>query len=286
MLPKNSKPILVIDCSNLCYQAFFTMGDLSCDGMPVGVIYGFLWRIIKLVEKYNGTNKIYFVFDSQRSYRKKIYPEYKANRKDRPPIDNIEDLYYQIDQLRTEVLPDMGFKNIFRQAFYESDDIIAKIVQDTNKEQFVIVSSDNDLWQLLDYHVHIDDNKGELKTREWFLEFSGGLAPWFWAEAKAHAGCSSDFVIGIKGVGDKTALKYLREELKSGKAFDAIKAGEEQIKFNRPLVFLPFKGKNPIEYEISVDRITKRKIKNVFEKFKFKSMLEPLNLEKWSVYYA
>lgn len=275
-------PIVILDCNNLCYQAFFTMGNLSNEELPVGVIYGFLRRLATIAKKFN-TKEFYFVFDSQRSYRKKIYPEYKAKRKTNP-VENIEHLYNQISQLRMEVLPDLGFKNIFLAPSYESDDVIAYIVRNDNKRNYIIVSTDTDLWQLLNYHVSVYNFK-EVLTRKWFMEYSGGLDPWFWGEVLAIKGCTSDNVKGVDGVGEKTALKYLRGELQTGKALLDINNNKELIQFNRQLVHLPFKGKKGIELEFRKDKTTRRKFDFIFDKFRFVSLLRDDQFYKYEIFW-
>jgi len=242
---------LLIDGNNLCYQAFFTMGDLSNEEIRVGVIYGFTRKIQYLSQKYK-TSRFIFYFDSQRNQRKKIYPEYKAKRRENP-VPGIEHLYDQISLLRKEILPELGFKNIFIQAGYESDDLIAHTTLEQRNKQYIIVSNDNDLWQLLDYHVEIHNSKGNLLNLKWFMDTYSGLHPWYWGQIKAVMGCTTDNVVGVNGVGEKTATKYFCGELKKGKAFEAIESSKEIIDRNRKLVHLPFKGNPPIEIKIKKD---------------------------------
>ena len=127
-------------------------------------------------------------------------------------------------QLRKEILPALGFKNIFLKAGYESDDIITFVIDQNRGEHYpiVIVSSDNDLLQLIDYDTSFYNFKERI-TFDIFTKRIDGLAPWYWAEAKAIGGCDSDNVKGIKGISDPAksfnkdtgkytsgALKYLK----------------------------------------------------------------------------
>ena len=81
---------LIIDCNNLCYGSFYTFGELSHEEKKTGVIFGFLLQLLSLVEKFEA-NKFMFCWDSERNYRKIIYPEsgfvrYGINRRSPPFI--------------------------------------------------------------------------------------------------------------------------------------------------------------------------------------------------------
>jgi len=136
---------ILFDCSFLCHRARFTTGALDN-----GVIFGFLSSVIDICEAFECYNPI-FIWDSKKSHRKKIFPYYKKKRrKDLTPEELLElkECFRQMDVLRSEIIPDMGFKNSFRQTGLEGDDLIAKIVLDMNnsKHRFIIVSSDQDLY--------------------------------------------------------------------------------------------------------------------------------------------
>ena len=121
---------IIVDSSSLIYSAFFTTGSLSYDGKDTGIIYGFLRKVLRIGEKFK-TNKFYFCFDHRINYREKIYPEYKANRNNRKKeMTDIEkqqkqSRIKQTDELREKVLYRLGFKNIYYQEGYESDDLMA-----------------------------------------------------------------------------------------------------------------------------------------------------------------
>lgn len=94
------------------------------------------------------------------------------------------------------------------------------------------------------------------------------------------ANCSSDEVAGVPGVGEKTALKYIKGELPEHyKVYKTIvsKKGKKIINRNKSLVILPFRG-TP-KCDLQPDTVSKIKLKGVAEKYKFKSILQ--DLENW-----
>jgi len=115
-----SDPWLVLDCNLLCYRAHFSTGQLSFDNNPTGVIYGFL-RDINVLQTIHATKKIAFCFDKGKPKRKEILRTYKqGRRKERTPeeIETFNELGIQINQLRDEILPEIGFRNVFGQSGY------------------------------------------------------------------------------------------------------------------------------------------------------------------------
>jgi len=280
---------LVIDCNNLGYAAAHTTGSFSFGGHPTGVIYGFLSQVLSLSGRFQ-TSRFVFCWDSRQSYRKLIYPRYKENRHKKDlseeEQENLRIIFHQFQQLHQEILPKLGFKNNYRQTGYEADDLIAHVVQ-RFPGNHVIVSSDNDLWQLIDLGrdtsiVIFNPRKKNILDHERFMS-SFGIPPRKWAEVKAIAGCSSDNVEGIPGVGEKTAIKYLTGGLTKGKVHQKIVSSDPIIRRNRELVYLPFAAKVPIKIKrlnrhevFSPDRFVE-----VFDQFGFESFLERDKFRRW-----
>jgi 5'-3' exonuclease len=228
-----------------------THGDIA-----TGVVYGFLRDIATLLTLHN-TKQIAFCFDHGKPKRARLYPAYKANRKP----ESIEDKEHrsernrQINLLRNEYLPAIGFKNVFWQEGYEADDLIASIVRSNARlTDIAILSSDKDLYQLLSPRVFMW-NRGKKTTLQSFYQ-EWGIKPDRWAEVKAMAGCTSDNIEGIDGVGEKTAIKFLKGELKAGsKAWKEINARQGLILKNLQLTTLPFP--NTLEPVIQKDSVTR-----------------------------
>lgn len=256
---------LILDCHYLCHRAFYVFGGLSHDGMSTGIAFGFL-KDIEILKKRFSTNNIAFCWDLGRPLRMKEDKNYKANRKSRKKdltpeeVATMTDFRVQIKAIRKVYLRIMGFRNNFYQKGFEADDLIASLCINTlrQKDRAIIVSADHDLYQLLSNRVSVyHPQKKELVTKKSFF-MSQGIKPSKWHEVKAIAGCSSDNVKGVVGVGEKTAIKYLRDELKKeSKAYQNIKAaeGNGMIEGNLKLVRLPFVGVNTLR--LRKDRMSK-----------------------------
>jgi 5'-3' exonuclease len=152
----------------------------------------------------------------------------------------------QVTRLREDVLPALGYKNLFCETGYEADDLIAWASGRMARPRDVaLVSGDEDLWQLLRKDVHafrpVSDT---VFTKEDFLDRFFGLAPPFWPEVKALAGCTSDTIPGIGGVGQITAAKFLvGESVSDAKRRDIMSFMKtDQYKINLELVTLPYPG--------------------------------------------
>jgi DNA polymerase-1 len=245
----SNKTRLVIDCSYLCYKAFYVGSrDLSYEEKTTGVMFSFLMQVFKLARTFD-TRSFVFCWDSGKRYRRRIYPEYKMKRQELTEQEKEEKkvLYSQVNELRVKVLPRMGFRNNFIETGHEADDLIAQIVMDNGG--CVVVSGDKDLYQLLD-RCDLYLSNGRRFTMDDFVDLYGIIPP-KWVLAKAMGGCDSDEVPGIQGVGDPAkstsskALSYLRGELTSGVVFDRIESdeGQEVIRRNLKLVGLPFSGR-------------------------------------------
>ena len=244
---------IIIDSNGLAYRSLFSMGDLSYQNSKTGVIYGFLSEVRNLSEKF-GTNQFIFCWDSRHSYRKEIDPEYKSNRGDLSEIQRkvVEDAHIQFDLLRNEILPMMGFKNVFIQPGYESDDLIAWLIFRL-PDHYIIVTGDDDLLQLLteskNCPVRIYNLSKKIVIEEKDFVSKYGIKPSQWSMVKAMGGCTSDCVRGIPGVGKESAIKYLNGVLKEGSIKNKIESDVGKIITQEclQLVHLPLLGDRDID---------------------------------------
>ena len=241
------KTWLILDVHFLAYRAFHTTRDLSFKGRASGVIYGFFKALTDLKDEFC-TDRVAFCFEHRHLFRRDIYPSYKGRRLTKKitpeEAQARKSMTIQISNLQNRYLPRIGFKNIFSFCGMEADDIMAKIAQEAT-DDIVIVTADKDLYQCLRPNVSIYSPIKRIRlTEEWFVK-KYRVKPWKWAVVKAIAGCASDEVEGIKGVGEITALKFLRGDLeKNSKAYRAIcsREGKAIIRRNRKLVELPYEG--------------------------------------------
>ena len=244
---------LIIDANALCHKAKHSLGDLTHETMHVGVIFGFLSQILRYAKEFE-TNKFAFVWDSKKSHRLKLFPAYKEARrsKEKTPeeIEIDKAAYEQFDRLYEEILPKLKVKNNFKFDGYEGDDLIASIIKCYPEEEFIIASGDEDLYQCLSDNVGMIKGKKLYTKKDFIKEYN--IDPAQWSEVKAIAGCDTDGVPGVRGVGEKTAIKYLNDELTPHlKGYKSIVSPEGKAIRNRnvPLVKLPFKDCPAIELQ-------------------------------------
>lgn len=257
-----NQQLLVFDAHYLCHRAYHTSGKLSYGDKPTGVIYGFLRSILTLKELFN-TDRVVFCFEGDNLFRKEDYPNYKLRRiKENSSVEELQErarMKSQISMLRDVYLPQIGFKNIFCAQGYESDDLMAVLAQRAQAtDRVVLITADQDLFQCLRPGVIMySPHQQKVFNEKWFTK-TYRIPPRKWALVKAIAGCKSDNVAGIVGVGEKTALRFIRGELPDCAIYKKILSveGRYQVRLNRALVELPYKGcVCPMlrEDEISVD---------------------------------
>lgn len=273
------RPILVVDSSCLAHISKHSTKGLSYGHRNTGVIFGFLMHVNRLANKF-ATNRIVFCWDSRKSKRRSFFKEYKSSRyKRRMTPEEAEEnriASEQFNQLRLDIIPSFGFQNSFIQTGYEADDLIAKVVGSSNGDDFIIISTDNDLLQLLGKNVRLFDPKTKKISTEVQFECDRGIKASKWAEVKAVAGCSSDSVPGILGVGEKTAVRYLKDDLpKTTKAFQRIESdeGQEIIIRNRTLVTLPFPGVKELCVRFDDEVLSLNYFRKMCKELGFKSFL-------------
>lgn len=273
------KSTLLIDSHHICYRSMFTIGDLLFEDKGTGVIFGFLRQIQDLAVRFDYPQFI-FAWDSTNSYRREMYPEYKRKDKKMTPemVDLLNVAKPQFHTTRTQILPQIGFNNNLLQTGLEADDLIAQFYIHNSYEKMVIVSSDNDLYQLLDSQVKMWNIKDKKFYTNQNLKKEWGVDPASWVRIKAIAGCLGDNIKGVPGVGYITAIKEIQGLLK-GKKHDAIQANKELIDFNWKLVCLPHPKTKPIT--LVPDTFSLREFEDICLKYGFNSMLNKRNYEIW-----
>jgi len=238
---------VLIDLSYLAHRARCALHGLEHEDYPTGVIFGFLEQLRSIcTDPKVLSNRVALFADSKKSHRKQSFPEYKQKRVDNRTEEEREQISIMWDQVRllqTKILPESGFK-IYRQVGLESDDLIAMAASqfEGTQTQAIMVTSDGDLYQCIRDSVHwYDPSRGTCHNPASFLA-ARGISPHRWGEVKSIAGCSSDGVPGIQGVGEQTAVKYLTGCLPSRyKTYQAITSenGQRIVARNKPLVILP-----------------------------------------------
>jgi len=276
---------IALDCASLLFANAYKLKQLKANEIETGAIYG-LFRNLLFISQHFHCNKFLFCWDSKKSDRKELFPEYKAKRRKKreedPELDEIfQALFTQIDRLKHEILPQCGFNNQFEQDGKEADDILADIV--LHYENVVMVTNDEDMFQMLDMCDIWSPGKQKLWSERSFIKHYD-IMPLDWVRVKSIAGCKSDEIPGVVGVGEKTAIKWINETLAPQyKSYKAIENGQEIIKRNKVLVELPIHGTETSI--IRKDTLDFESFENVCEKYMFHSFLEQY-VSEWENFFA
>ena len=208
-----SKKILLIDGNSMANRAFYaTMGRMmkTPTGISTNAVYGFFQIMFKTIEEEN-PDKIIVAFDiSSSEKRTKIFSEYKAGRHKTP-----EDLTMQFPIIK-ELLRMMNIPIVQKDGI-EADDILGAIAKKEGKKgnKIIILTGDRDYFQLVDINVNIRYPKTIMGKTEYIIydnykvNEEYGLTPEKLIEVKALMGDASDNIPGVKGIGEKTALKLI-----------------------------------------------------------------------------
>ena len=252
------KPWALVDFSNLAHRALHTLQGMSHNEVPTGIIFGFFQQLLTVCnDPYIASNRVALFFDSRQSYRRRSYPEYKAKKHQEATPEELNILkvfVQQVKVLRDEILPGIGFP-CYRQIGLESDDLIASAADSLrdgmSKERVaVVVTADHDLFQVISDNTHwYDPYRGKYLDVVGYRKETELSSVDQWALFKALAGCHSDNVKGVPGVGTKTAILYLSGVLPiTSKKHLAIVSDEGKKTFQRNLglVRLPHAKTKPV----------------------------------------
>jgi len=198
----------LIDASVYVFRAYYSMPDDMVDdnGNPINALYGFCRFIGDFMEQVR-PEYIAVLFDESlsKSFRSRIYPDYKANRDPAPP-----ELRRQFEQCRAFTRA-LGLMNMGH-ADYEADDLIGTLVESGRRTGIpsTIVTRDKDLAQLVTRSDVFWDFAGRGKLRYDDIPGVFGVWPEQIADFLALAGDAVDNIPGVPGVGKKTAGALLQ----------------------------------------------------------------------------
>ncbi|ENN92500.1 DNA polymerase I [Bartonella schoenbuchensis] len=246
--------LFLVDGSGYIFRAYHALPPLKRkrDGLPVGAVAGFcnmLWKL--LCDARNtavGIVPTHFavIFDySSDTFRKQIYPQYKANRA-APP----EDLIPQFALIR-QATKAFNLPCIEKEGF-EADDLIATYARLATQAgaKTTIISSDKDLMQLVNTHVSLYDGMKDKHIGVSEVIEKWGVTPEKMIDLQALVGDTTDNIPGVPGIGPKIAAQLLNqfgtldlllqhvEEIKQVKRRENIQVYKEQTKISRELVKL------------------------------------------------
>ena len=205
------KKVVLVDGNNLMFRSYFaTLYSGSTlrnkKGFPTNAIYGFVNMINKIISE-EKPMYIAVAFDIGKTFRHEKYDYYKGKR------DNTPDELKEQFPIAKQILTAMNIK-YFELQGYEADDIIgtfSKKCEQDDDFKALIVSSDKDLLQLITDQTEVKLLKTKDYIRMDYKTFydTYGIEPIKMIDLKALMGDASDNIPGVKGIGEKTALKLL-----------------------------------------------------------------------------
>ena len=205
--------VVLVDGNNLLFRSYYATaytGNImrNRDGFPTNGLYGFVNMINKIVAEEN-PKYMMVAFDIGKTFRHEKYKDYKGGRRETP-----EDLKVQFP-IAKKILTAMGIKYLECEG-YEADDIIGTISSWCDKDpeyEALIVSSDKDLLQLISDETVVKLLKPKdyiMMDKATFIQ-TYGFEPIKMIDLKALMGDASDNIPGVKGIGEKTAIKLLTQ---------------------------------------------------------------------------
>ena len=205
--------VVLVDGNNLLFRSYYATaytGNImrNRDGFPTNGLYGFVNMINKIVAEEN-PKYMMVAFDIGKTFRHEKYKDYKGGRRETP-----EDLKVQFP-IAKKILTAMGIKYLECEG-YEADDIIGTISSWCDKDpeyEALIVSSDKDLLQLISEETVVKLLKPKdyiMMDKATFIQ-TYGFEPIKMIDLKALMGDASDNIPGVKGIGEKTAIKLLTQ---------------------------------------------------------------------------
>lgn len=287
---------MLVDAHAIIYRAYYALPQnlTTSEGMLVNAAFGFTRILLTALRDMSPTH-LSVVFDHpEPTFRHQEFEDYKAHREEMP-----DDLIPQVE-LTKEIVKALNIPQ-FELAGYEADDLIGALSRQT-EERVIIVTGDQDLFQLVNDHVHVWlPARGRKQAREFdasAVEDKLGLEPEQVVDMKALMGDSSDNIPGIRGIGPKTAVKLLKRyddldqlyeavsvlveagsknDLLKGALLKKLKTGQEDAFLSRKLAKIDCQA--PIELDLEACKITgydKTQAVELFQELEFRSLIKLL----------
>ena len=204
---KLSPQLYLLDGSSYIYRAYYGIRELATSGgMPTNAVFGFTRMLLGLLQE-NRPDYLAVVFDPPReeTFRREIYPAYKAHRDAMP-----EDLLTQLPYIR-KVLQALNIPAVEAPGF-EADDVIATLARSYAAQgvEVTVVTGDKDLLQIVNDGISLlDTMKGRRSGPQEVLD-RFGVPPELVTDVIGLAGDTADNIPGVPGIGEKTAAKLVQ----------------------------------------------------------------------------
>ncbi len=295
MTLKNKKTVVLLDSHAILHRAYHAMGGFATrDGRPTGALYGFVTMVLRIYEEIK-PDYIAACFDLPKpTFRHESYDGYKAGRQksDDGLVEQIKATPKLCETLSIPFYACEGF---------EADDLLGTLAEQLKKEEgarVVIASGDMDTFQLIEddkvvVYTLKKGNDAALFNEKDVLEKYGFL-PFQIPDYKGLAGDSSDNIVGIKGIGDKTATSIIQKYGSIEGVYEALKKdrktlledgfterivklieeGEDEALFSKTLATI--RRDAPVTYEEPkekwMDSIDVEKYQEMCDSYEFRSL--------------
>ncbi|AKQ74332.1 DNA polymerase I [Bacillus licheniformis] len=286
------KKLVLVDGNSLAYRAFFALPLLSNEkGIHTNAVYGFTTILMKMLEEEKPTHMLVAFDAGKTTFRHKTFKEYKGGRQKTPP-----ELSEQLPFIRE--LLDAYRISRYELENYEADDIIGTLAKSAEKDGFEvkIFSGDKDLTQLATEGTTVAITKKGITDVEYYtpehVREKYGLTPEQIIDMKGLMGDSSDNIPGVPGVGEKTAIKLLKQfhtveellssidEVSGKKLKEKLEEFKEQALMSKELATITTEA--PLE--VSLDSLgyegfDREAVVKIFKDLGFHSLLERIGEE-------
>lgn len=293
---KNKQRLVLLDTHAIIHRAYHALPEfMNSKGVPTGAIYGLATMLFKIITELK-PDYIVACYDlPKKTFRHEAYDDYKAGR---AKTDDalVAQLISSRDFFKALSIP------MYECEGFEADDLLGTITEQVKKNKnldVIIASGDMDTLQLVDgdksrvYTLKKGINDTIIYNEKAVVE-RFGFEPKYLPDYKGLRGDPSDNIIGIKGIGEKTAtiliskygtlenmykvLKKNPEELKKAglteRVFNLIKDGEEEAMFSKTLATI--RRDAPITFELPKENwhslVVKDEVTKFFREMEFKSL--------------
>ncbi|WP_172368882.1 DNA polymerase I [Sporosarcina jiandibaonis] len=284
------KKIILIDGNSLAYRAFFALPLLTNDhGIHTNAVYGFTMMLQNILHEEKPTHMLVAWDAGKTTFRHKTFGEYKGGRQKTP-----SELSEQFPYIR-KLLDAYNIKQ-YELDQYEADDIIGTLSREGNEEgsEVIVFSGDKDLTQLATEHTTVlITRKGitdtEKYTPEHIIEKYGITASQM-IDMMGLMGDPSDNIPGVPGVGEKTALKLLKEfgsienvyksldKITAKKLNENLTANEEVAFMSRDLATIAVDAPISVKIDdLSYNGPDNEELTSIFQQLNFNTLLEKIS---------
>jgi len=289
------KRLFLIDVYAIFYRAHFAMIRnplINSKGMHTSALFGFTNQVLKLLRKEKPDYLVAASDSSKKTFRHKKYPDYKATREKMPEEmqDQLPYLWKLLSAMRIPTIEKPGF---------EADDIIGTLVKqaDLNELDSYIVSGDKDFMQLVNNNIFLyapSGRQADIKVYDKVgVKEKWGVPPEKIIDLLGLMGDSSDNIPGVRGVGEKTAVKLIDEygslesaldhadEVKNKRAREGLQNCHDEALLSKELVTIDTEMKIDTSFnDMLTDGFNINELDSLFQELEFQGLQSQLRALK------